>query len=129
VVGENERERERKTLFFIKIIFVGNVEALGIRAGEAFLMSQKHTLTNKRERERIVEAGIEISENNLVAGILETTRALGNHGDKDIKKSIINTPYTWSYEIDATLECIIIASEGLWQVLRYDVVVDIVTQV
>jgi serine/threonine protein phosphatase PrpC len=54
---------------------------------------------------------------------------LGNHGDKDVKKSVINLPYFWTYEIDPTLECIIIATEGLWQVLRYDVVVDIVTQV
>jgi serine/threonine protein phosphatase PrpC len=60
---------------------------------------------------------------------MESTRGLGNHGDKDIKKCVINTPYCWSYEIDPTLECIVIATEGLWQVLRYDVVVDIVTQV
>ncbi len=33
------------------------MEALGIRAGQAFLMSQKHTLANKRERERILETG------------------------------------------------------------------------
>jgi hypothetical protein len=37
--------------------FVGNVEALGIRAGEAFLMSQKHTVANQRERTRVLEAG------------------------------------------------------------------------
>ena len=73
--------------------------------------------------------GIKISDNDLIAGILETTRGLGNHGDKDIKKSVINTPYFWTYNIDPTIECIILATEGLWQVLRYDTVVDIVTQV
>jgi serine/threonine protein phosphatase PrpC len=73
--------------------------------------------------------GIQISDNDLIAGILETTRGLGNHGDKDIKKCVINTPYFWTYNIDPTIECIILATEGLWQVLRYDVVVDIVTQV
>ncbi|CAF2709539.1 unnamed protein product [Rotaria sp. Silwood2] len=62
-------------------------------------MSQKHTLINKRERERILET--EISENDLIAGIHETTRGL---------------------------ECIIIATEGLWQVLQYDIVADVVTQ-
>ena len=36
---------------------LGNVEALGIRSGEAFLMSQKHTITNKREHERVLETG------------------------------------------------------------------------
>jgi len=110
-------------------IVLVNVEALGVRAGESFLMSQKHTLTNTHERERILETGIKISENNLIAGVFETTRGLGNHGDKDIKKSVINLPYFWTYEIDPTLECIIIATEGLWQVLHYDIVVDIVTQV
>ena len=74
-------------------------------------------------------AGVSISENNLVAGILGPTRGLGNHGDKDLKKCVIATPYTWTYPIDPTLECIIIATEGLWDVLRYDIVVDLVTQV
>ena len=37
--------------------FAGNVEALGIRAGEAFLMSQKHTVANTRERARVLETG------------------------------------------------------------------------
>jgi hypothetical protein len=36
---------------------LGNVEALGIRPGEAFVMSQKHTLNSKRERERVLETG------------------------------------------------------------------------
>lgn len=73
--------------------------------------------------------GIKISENDLIAGIVETTRGLGNHGDKDIRKCVLPLPYVWTYNIDPSLECIIIATEGLWQVLRYDVVVDIVTQV
>ncbi len=144
---EDDDDDERKppvTLGHIHVANCGNVEALGIRAGEAFLMSQKHTITNKREHERVLETGrifiqkqmkidvilgVKISENGLIAGIIETTRGLGNHGDKDIKKSVINSPYFWTYQIDPTLECIIIATEGLWQVLRYDVVVDIVTQV
>lgn len=73
--------------------------------------------------------GILISENNLINGIIEKTRGLGNHGDKDLKKCLINSPYCWTYPIDANLECIVIATEGLWDVLRYDIVVDIVTQV
>ncbi|CAF1045687.1 unnamed protein product [Rotaria sp. Silwood1] len=108
--------------------FKENVEALGIQAGEVVLMSQKHTSINKRERERILETGVKISENDLIAGIHETTRGLGNHDDKDIKKCVINSPYYWTYEIDPSLECIIIATEGLWQVLQYDIVADIVIQ-
>jgi serine/threonine protein phosphatase PrpC len=108
-------------------------------------MSQKHALDNKRERERVLETGrffvinrkelslselgIKITENDLIGGVFETTRGLGNHGDKDLKKCVIHTPYFRTYEIDPTIECIIIATEGLWQTLGYDVVVDIVTQV
>jgi serine/threonine protein phosphatase PrpC len=73
--------------------------------------------------------GASISDNGLIDGIIETTRALGNHGDKDLKKCLSNSPYCWTYEIDPSLECIILATEGLWNVLQYDVVVDIVTQV
>ena len=50
---QNVRETSEKSFRF----FLGNVEALGIRANEAFLISQKHTLTNTRERERILETG------------------------------------------------------------------------
>ena len=73
--------------------------------------------------------GVKISENDLIAGVHETTRGLGNHGDKDIKACVTPTPYCWTYEVDSALECIIVATEGLWEVLRYDIVVDIVTQV
>lgn len=73
--------------------------------------------------------GVKISENDLIAGVHETTRGLGNHGDKDIKACVTPMPYCWTYEVDSTLECIIVATEGLWEVLRYDIVVDIVTQV
>ncbi|CAF1555792.1 unnamed protein product, partial [Adineta ricciae] len=106
----------------------GNVEALGIRTDKTFLMTQKHSLHNKRERERVLETGIPISNNGLIDGIFETTRGLGNHGDKDLKKCVINTPYCQTYEIDSNFECIIIATEGLWEALSYDIVVEIVTQ-
>ncbi|CAF2637547.1 unnamed protein product [Rotaria sp. Silwood2] len=125
---DNDEKQGHPVLGHIHVANCGNVEALGIRAGEVFLMSQKHTLSNKRERERILETGIKISDNDLIAGIHETTRGLGNHGDKDVKKCVINSPYFWTYEIDPSLECIILATEGLWQVLQYDVVADIVTQ-
>ncbi|CAF3475985.1 unnamed protein product [Rotaria socialis] len=124
---DNEK-KGRIALGHIHVANCGNVEALGIRGREAFLLTQKHTPANKHERERILGAGVKINDNDLVAGILETSRGLGNHGDKVIKKSVINSPYVWTYEIDPSLECIILATEGLWQVLQNDVVVDIVTQ-
>ena len=43
---------------------LGNVEALGIRAGEAFLMSEKHTLSNQRERSRIIDTGQSTERDN-----------------------------------------------------------------
>ncbi|CAF1555943.1 unnamed protein product, partial [Adineta ricciae] len=115
-------------LGYIHLSNCGNVEALGIRTDKAFLMTQKHSLHNKRERERVLETGIPISNNDLIDGVFETTRGLGNHGDKDLKKCVINTPYYQTYEIDSNFECIIIATEGLWEALSYDVVVEIVTQ-
>lgn len=56
-------KKEKKTFSLDKL---GNVEALGIRAGEAFLMSQKHTLSNKRERERILETGRDCLMRNAI---------------------------------------------------------------
>jgi serine/threonine protein phosphatase PrpC len=79
--------------------------------------------------ERCDHLGIQISQNDLIDGIFETTRGLGNHGDKDLKKCVINSPYVRTFDIDPTMECIILATEGLWQALSYDVVVEIVTRV
>ncbi|CAF1389988.1 unnamed protein product [Adineta steineri] len=112
----------------IHIANCGNVEALAIQPDKAFLMTQKHTLNNKYERQRVLDAGIKISQNELIDGVFETTRGLGNHGDKELKKCVINSPYCLTYDIDSSIECIILATEGLWQALDYDIVVDIVTQ-
>ncbi|UJR31515.1 hypothetical protein I4U23_019004 [Adineta vaga] len=103
---EEEKEETPVNLGYIHIANCGNVEALGIRTDKAFLLTQKHTLNTKRERVRVLETGVKISENELIDGVFETTRGLGNHGDKDLKKS----------------------TEGLWEALSYDLVVEIVTQ-
>jgi serine/threonine protein phosphatase PrpC len=51
-----------------------------------------------------------------VNGVLLTTRGLGNHGDKPLKKCVIVEPYTTSAPVDQYAQFLILASRGVWEV-------------
>lgn len=50
-------------------------------------------------------------------GVLATTRGLGNHGDRLLKKCVIKQPFTASISVDKFCQFLILASNGVWQVL------------
>ena len=45
-----------------------------------------------------------------------TTRGLGNHGDKKLKKCILVEPYTTCVPIDQYAQFLILATHGVWEV-------------
>lgn len=53
----------------------------------------------------------------LLDGHIKTTRGLGFHGDLRLKKAIIPAPQTISVPIDDLCQFLILATNGLWQVL------------
>ena len=63
-----------------------------------------------------------------VNGVLETTRGLGNHGDPMLKAVVLAEPHTLSITIDSQSEFLILASNGLWEVLSEQEVVSLVKQ-
>ena len=62
-------------------------------------------------------------------GVMATTRGLGNHGDPALKKCVINEPYTTSVPIDQFAQCLILASDGLWELFSDKEVASLVLQV
>ncbi|NWX20082.1 PP2D1 protein, partial [Aegotheles bennettii] len=105
---------------------IGNAHAVLCKNGKSYCLSKEHSTSNARERKRVLQNGGNISTNEpdgLVEGYLRTTRGLGHHGDPVLKRSVIPVPHTISVPIDDTCQCLILASNGLWEVLDYNKVV------
>lgn len=84
--------------------------------GKAIPLSFDHKPQQMRERKRIKEAGGFITFNGVwrVAGILATSRALGDYPLKD-KKLVIANPDILTFDLsNHRPEFIILASDGLW---------------
>ncbi|KFQ62440.1 Protein phosphatase 2C-like domain-containing protein 1, partial [Pelecanus crispus] len=102
---------------------IGNAHAVLCKNGKSHCLSKEHSTSNVSERKRILQNGGNISTNEpdgLVEGYLRTTRGLGHHGDPVLKRSVIPVPHTISVPIDDTCQFLILASNGLWEVLDYN---------
>ena len=63
--------------------------------------------------------GADVSESDKevrVNGVILTTRGLGNHGDKKLKKCILVEPYTTCVPIDQYAQFLVLATQGVWEV-------------
>ncbi|NXJ38313.1 PP2D1 protein, partial [Ciconia maguari] len=107
----------------LHIANIGNAHAVLCKNGKSHCLSKEHSTSNVMERKRILQNGGNISTNEpdgLVEGYLRTTRGLGHHGDPVLKRSVIPVPHTVSVPIDDTCQFLILASNGLWEVLDYN---------
>ena len=64
-----------------------------------------------------------------VEGLFNITRALGFYGDESVKKYVTPVPSIRSMKIESNFICVIVATKGLWDVLNYSRVAEIVLQV
>ncbi|NWR68583.1 PP2D1 protein, partial [Centropus unirufus] len=106
----------------LHIANIGNAHAVLCKNGKSYCLSKEHSTSNASERNRILQNGGNISSNEpdgLVEGFLRTTRGLGHHGDPVLKRSVIPVPHTISVPVDDTCQFLILASNGLWEVLDY----------
>ncbi|XP_027439046.1 protein phosphatase 2C-like domain-containing protein 1 isoform X2 [Zalophus californianus] len=97
-----------------------NVQAVLCRNGKGFCITKEHTTRNITERRRLLQNGAMISSNEpygLLEGQIKTTRGLGFHGNLKLKRSIIPAPQTISVPIDDLCQFLILATNGLWEVL------------
>ncbi|KAJ6666523.1 hypothetical protein lerEdw1_020246 [Lerista edwardsae] len=99
---------------------MGNVHAIVCKNGKSYWLTTEHTTSSNEERIRVLEKGGYISSNEpkgLIEGLVRTTRALGHHGNPTLKKTVIPVPHTMSVSIDSSCQFLILASNGLWEVL------------
>ncbi|KAL4217224.1 Protein phosphatase 2C-like domain-containing protein 1 [Mactra antiquata] len=116
VSGQYDPPKQIGTIYLAN---AGNVHGVLVRGNRAYTLTKDHTPSNRKERARVVKEGGTLSESTKecqVNGVLLTTRGLGNHGDKNLKKCVIVEPHTISAPIDQYAQFIILATRGVWEV-------------
>jgi protein phosphatase 1L len=98
---------------------VGDTKAYIIYDKTYKQISNDHKCTNEDERKRITEIGGKIFKNRVM-GQLILTRTLGDLYVKQF--GVINTPDINVYDINETINYIIIASDGVWDVVDLDTI-------
>ncbi|XP_044976371.1 probable protein phosphatase 2C 7 isoform X2 [Hordeum vulgare subsp. vulgare] len=95
---------------------VGDSRAVISKAGKAIALSDDHKPDRSDERERIENAGgvVTFSGTWRVGGVLAMSRAFG---DRLLKRFVVAEPEIQEQEIDDELEYLILASDGLWDVV------------
>lgn len=96
------------------------MQAVLCRNGKGFCLTKEHTTRNTNERRRVLQNGAVITSNEpygLLEGEIEITRGLGFHGNLRLKKFFIPVPQTISVPVDDLCQFLILATNGLWEVL------------
>lgn len=92
------------------------------RAGHAIRLSYDHKGSDYYELNRIINQG-GLMMKNRVNGVLAITRSLG---DTYLKSLILGKPYTTAVQINENDEFLIIACDGLWDVISDQEAVDLI---
>ncbi|CAI0376563.1 unnamed protein product, partial [Linum tenue] len=96
---------------------VGDSRAVICRGGNAIAVSRDHKPDQTDERQRIEDAG----GTWRVGGVLAVSRAFG---DRLLKQYVVADPEIQEEKVDSSLEFLILASDGLWDVVTNEEAVD-----
>lgn len=104
---------------------VGDSRAVICRGGEAIAVSRDHKPDQSDERQRIEDAGgfVMWAGTWRVGGVLAVSRAFG---DKLLKQYVVADPEIQEERVDSSLEFLILASDGLWDVVSNEEAVSMV---
>ncbi|XP_052190719.1 probable protein phosphatase 2C 59 isoform X1 [Diospyros lotus] len=95
---------------------VGDSRAVICRGGDAIAVSRDHKPDQTDERQRIEDAGgfVMWAGTWRVGGVLAVSRAFG---DRLLKQFVVADPEIQEQKVDSSLEFLILASDGLWDVV------------
>lgn len=114
----------------LTIAHVGDSRAvLGGASGRKMRLSEDHRPSRPDERERIESAGgliLTAAGTSRVNGVLAVSRALG---DQELKQLVIAKPEISNICLKGNEEFVVIASDGLWDVISDDEAVGMVCDV
>jgi len=97
---------------------LGDSTSFLLRNDKCITLSQDHKPTIPSERERIQAMGIKLEPGQSRLNGLAVSRAFGDHFPKETRCGIISEPYVSpSYELTHKDTRLIVASDGLWDIL------------
>lgn len=106
------------------IASAGNVGAILVRDNDIVkVLTDKHDLYNKKERDRVKKSSgviVKTEKCALINGALGVTRGIGSIGDTALKKCVINEPGVKSVPLEPEDQLLIIASGGFWKMFSYE---------
>ncbi|KAH7421919.1 hypothetical protein KP509_13G081500 [Ceratopteris richardii] len=104
---------------------VGDSRAVICRGSTAYALSEDHKPNRKDERQRIEKAGGAViwAGTWRVGGILAVSRAFG---DRSLKQFVVAEPELQEETISETVKFLILASDGLWDVVSNQDAVNLV---
>ncbi|KAI1794202.1 protein serine/threonine phosphatase 2C [Ganoderma leucocontextum] len=108
-----------------RVLYCANAgDARGVlcRAGKAVRLTYDHKGSDKQEAKRITDAGGFVMSGR-VNGVLNVTRSLG---DSSMKEFVVGSPYTTETELSEQDEFLILACDGLWDVVNDQGAIDLV---
>ncbi|KAF9474228.1 protein phosphatase 2C [Pholiota conissans] len=91
----------------------GDARGVLCRTGKAVRLTYDHKGSDKQEAKRITDAGGFVMSGR-VNGVLAVTRSLG---DSSMKEFVVGAPYTTETELCEDDEFLILACDGLWDVI------------
>ncbi|OJT06950.1 Protein phosphatase 2C -like protein [Trametes pubescens] len=108
-----------------RVLYCANAgDARGVlcRAGKGVRLTYDHKGSDKQEAKRIMDAGGFVMSGR-VNGVLAVTRSLG---DSSMKEFVVGSPYTTETELNEEDEFLILACDGLWDVVSDQAAVELV---
>nr|ABK22639.1 unknown [Picea sitchensis] len=107
---------------------VGDSRAVILKAGEAIPLSEDHKPNRSDERQRIEQAGGNVMWAGTwrVGGVLAVSRAFGN---RLLKRFVVAEPEIQEEIIKDDVEFLVIASDGLWDVISNEDAVSLVKSI
>nr|XP_028607007.1 LOW QUALITY PROTEIN: protein phosphatase 2C-like domain-containing protein 1 [Podarcis muralis] len=118
--GDNSSAPTEEKIGLMHIANIGNVHAVLCKNGKSYWVTKEHSTYSREERIRVLKNGGYISSNEpkgLIEGLIKSTRGLGHHGNPKLKNTVIPVPHTISFPVDDSCQFLILASNGLWEVL------------
>lgn len=105
----------------------GDCRAILCRAGRPFPMSKEHLASCREERMRVMSLGMEVKWQvdtwRVGPAALEVTRSIG---DGDLKPAVTAEPEIIEASLSVIDEFLVMASDGLWDVVSNEEVISIV---
>ncbi|MED6207544.1 putative protein phosphatase 2C 59 [Stylosanthes scabra] len=107
---------------------VGDSRAVICRGGNAIAVSRDHKPDQTDERQRIENAGgfVMWAGTWRVGGVLAVSRAFG---DRLLKQYVVADPEIQEEKVDSSLEFLILASDGLWDVVSNEEAVAMIKKI